>query len=91
MLVSAHYRQFDNCYGDFSHCRKNIININCLKISNSFALAVKQGRKAHRRLAILLVSKARTNKFHICRQCTVGLWWLEIKRTVKICLSYWLN
>jgi hypothetical protein len=39
-------------------------------IRNAFALAAKQARKAHQRIAFLLVSKARTNKLYIFRQCT---------------------
>jgi hypothetical protein len=36
----------------------------------NFVLAAKQAWKARQRLAILPVSKARTNKFYIYRQCT---------------------
>jgi len=43
---------------------QNTIYLDCLKISNSFALAAKQGRKACQRLAYLPVSKTRTIKFH---------------------------
>ena len=41
-----------------------------VKYKNSFVLAAKQAWKACQRLAILPVSKARTNKFYIYQQCT---------------------
>ena len=52
------------------HCRINTIDVHSLKISNSFALAVKQNRKVRQRPYFLPVSKACTNKLFIFWQCT---------------------
>ena len=58
--VSALFRQqFVSCWA-FCHCRINIIYVHCQKILNSYALAMKQDRKACQRLTFLPISKACT-------------------------------
>lgn len=88
-------------FGTFWHCRMNSIYLHCLQISNLFALTAKQTRKAHQRLAFLLISKIRTNKLYIFWQCTYmytdiactlyaipSLWcWLFFKR-ILVPLSF---
>jgi hypothetical protein len=58
----------------FQNGNHNTAQIQHCSISTSWIdsqhLAAKQAWKARRRLAILPVSKARTNKFYIYRQCT---------------------
>ena len=45
------------------HCRINTIYVHCQKISNSFPLAAKQGKKVCQRFAFLPVSKTHANFF----------------------------
>jgi hypothetical protein len=62
---------YDQLQAELNKCKVKIagyfqeyitIYLDCLKISNSFALAAKQGRKACQRLVYLPVSKVRTSK-----------------------------
>jgi hypothetical protein len=49
---------------------KHNMHILSLNIKNKFALSAKQDRKTRQMLAFLPVSKVRTNKLYIFRQCT---------------------